>query len=193
MADWAELPCDLIVQIANPVKVLEDFIAFSAVCTSWRIAATKENFDALSPQLPLLMLEDRRYKNRDKDDDYRQFYALSKKKFSRIYYLPESRERFWFLSQGWLCTVEGRTGEMNLLHPFTRTQIQLPSQIALWALPDYKPGSETLTFVHRAVLLHVIMYLWFPIVPIILIIVWLFGDMEISTGLKLTLMVKLTL
>uniref|UniRef100_A0A3Q7HUK1 F-box domain-containing protein n=1 Tax=Solanum lycopersicum TaxID=4081 RepID=A0A3Q7HUK1_SOLLC len=57
MADWANLPNDLIAHIANRVKVIEDFIAFGAVCISWRIAATKVNFDLLSPQVPSHELE----------------------------------------------------------------------------------------------------------------------------------------
>ncbi|KAM3321566.1 hypothetical protein P3S67_002717 [Capsicum chacoense] len=43
MVNWAEFPFDLIAQIAKRVKVIEHFIAFGAVCTSWKIAATKEN------------------------------------------------------------------------------------------------------------------------------------------------------
>ncbi|KAH0635597.1 hypothetical protein KY289_035512 [Solanum tuberosum] len=97
--DWAGLPHDLLVLIAKHVKVMEDFIAFSGVCTSWRTASTKDNFDMLYPQLPLLMLP-------DKDDDYREFYSLSKGKVSRRLYLPEAKGRECFPSDqmGWLLT-----------------------------------------------------------------------------------------
>ncbi|KAG5606974.1 hypothetical protein H5410_028466 [Solanum commersonii] len=83
MADWAELPNAVIAHIANRVKVIEDFIAFRAVCTWWRISTIKEDFDVFLPQLPLLMLG-------AKDDDYREFYSLTKKKIIPIF-LPQAR------------------------------------------------------------------------------------------------------
>ncbi|PHU18634.1 hypothetical protein BC332_14329 [Capsicum chinense] len=61
VANWAELSKDLSDVIVKRVKLIEDFIAFSVVCTSWQNSATKANFDFLSPQLPLLMLADKDY------------------------------------------------------------------------------------------------------------------------------------
>ncbi|KAG5593419.1 hypothetical protein H5410_043933 [Solanum commersonii] len=70
-----------------------------------------DNFDVFTPQIPLLILS-------DNDDDYQELYSLSKKKVSRIF-LPEASGQLCFPSQGWLCTIENNTGDINLLHPFT--------------------------------------------------------------------------
>ncbi|TMW95805.1 hypothetical protein EJD97_008326 [Solanum chilense] len=122
---WADLPIDLLAEIANRIDVLKDFIVFTCVCTSWKIAAPKDKFDVFSPQVPLLMLA-------DKDNDYREYYSLSKKKVSSIF-LPEARGRECCPSEGWLCTMEDSTGDMNLLHALSRIQIQLPSRDDLMA------------------------------------------------------------
>lgn len=136
-ADWAGLPRDLLALIAKRVKLIEDFIAFRGVCTSWRTASPKDNFDVLSPQLPLLMLP-------DKDDDYREFYSITKGKVSRILYLPGARGRQCYPSDqvGWLLTHSYDGEEVTLLNPFSRTQIQLPNQFALMALQGFDKDPE---------------------------------------------------
>ncbi|KAH0737298.1 hypothetical protein KY290_036003 [Solanum tuberosum] len=124
MADWAGLNNDLLVEIAKRVKVIEDFIVFGCVCNSWRKASTKDNFDVLSPQLPLLMLPQK--------DDYRELYSLSKGKVSRRLYLPEAKGRECFPSHqmGWFFTQSLDVGEeVRLLNPFSATKIQLPTLI----------------------------------------------------------------
>ncbi|PHT37780.1 hypothetical protein CQW23_21353 [Capsicum baccatum] len=135
LANWAELPKDLIDLIAKCVKLIEDFIAFGVVCTSWRNSETKVNFDFLSPQLPLLMLA-------DKGDDYREFYSLSKKKVSHVF-LPEVRERECYPTEGWICNVKFDTTEMTLLHPFSRISIQLLLKKELWASAERFPERRT--------------------------------------------------
>ncbi|PHT57850.1 hypothetical protein CQW23_00213 [Capsicum baccatum] len=136
MGNWAELPYDLIVLIAKRFKLLKDFIPFCSVCTSWRIAGTKEVYKVpLEPQVPLLMLA-------DKDDGYREFYSLLDGEVSSIF-LPEARKAECYSTKGWLCTMAYTiNGEMNLLHPFSRTQIPLPPEKNLWALQGYGPVEE---------------------------------------------------
>ncbi|PHU28167.1 Histone H2A.1 [Capsicum chinense] len=154
MANWAELANDM---IAKHVEVIEDFIVFSAVCTSWRTATPKDNSDVLWPQLPLLML------GYAKDCNYREFYSLSKKKVSRLY-VPEAKWRTCFPSKGWLICFLQSELETSLLNPFSHKKIQLPPGKNLWPL-------------------QAIMYLVITVWEVI--IVWPIGDMETSTGLKL--------
>ncbi|KAM3356636.1 hypothetical protein P3S68_023350 [Capsicum galapagoense] len=135
MANWVELPNDLISHIAKRVKVIEDFIAFRVVCTSWRIATAKDNFDLLWPQLLLLML------GYSKDYNYPEFYSLSKKKVSRLY-IAESKWRTYFPSKGWfICFLQSEL-EISLLNPFSRNKIQLPPGKNLWPLQGYEAGPK---------------------------------------------------
>ncbi|KAM3356635.1 hypothetical protein P3S68_023349 [Capsicum galapagoense] len=134
MSNWVELPNDPIAHIAKRVKVIEDFIAFRAVCTSWRNATTKDNFDVLWPQFPLLML------GYAKDYNYLEFYSLSKKKVSRLY-IPEATWRTCFPSKGWfICFLQSEL-EIRLLNLFSHNKIQLPGK-NLWPLQGYEGPKE---------------------------------------------------
>ncbi|WMV57400.1 hypothetical protein MTR67_050785 [Solanum verrucosum] len=113
MADCTKLSNDVIAHIANRIKVIEDFIAFGAVCTSWRIATTKDNFDVLSSQVPLLMLQGVNH-----EEYYQNIYSLSKKKASPIFLLQVRGSECVPISEGWLCTMERDTGGDKFVAPF---------------------------------------------------------------------------
>ncbi|WMV36422.1 hypothetical protein MTR67_029807, partial [Solanum verrucosum] len=100
--------------IVNRVKVIEDFIAFRSICTSWRITNIKDDFNVFSPQIPLLMLGAKH------EDDSPEFYSLFKNKVSRLF-LPKAKNAECFPTEGWLFTVTitSRDGEMNLLQRFS--------------------------------------------------------------------------
>ncbi|KAL3497857.1 hypothetical protein ACH5RR_040589 [Cinchona calisaya] len=71
--DWSELLPDLLFMIARKIQVVKDFTAFRGVCTSWRGAASKQDFNKPWPrQFPLLMLSEKQ------ESDDREFISLSK-------------------------------------------------------------------------------------------------------------------
>lgn len=47
MGDWSQLPQELVTEIAKELLILEDFAAFSTVCTSWRSALFDQYSDLL--------------------------------------------------------------------------------------------------------------------------------------------------
>ncbi|XP_027096155.1 probable F-box protein At1g44080 [Coffea arabica] len=85
ISDWSELLPDLLIMIARRIQLMEDFMAFRGVCTSWRAAASVDNFVKSWPTVPLLMLAEK------KDTDYRKFYSLSRGKIWRRMPLPEAK------------------------------------------------------------------------------------------------------
>ncbi|KAG5584439.1 hypothetical protein H5410_044873 [Solanum commersonii] len=123
----------------------------------------------LYPQLPLLMLP-------DKDDDYREFYSLSKGKVSRRLYLPEAKGRECFPSDqmAWLLTQSLDGKEVYKKRRRRRKKKKKKKRNIV--------TSETLFYlpIHR---LHQIMYSSLHITQ--MLIIWFFGDLEILIGLNL--------
>ncbi|XP_058203102.1 uncharacterized protein LOC131317581 [Rhododendron vialii] len=142
MGNWAELPEDILVLIAKRITLFEDFLFFSGVCRSWHSVAVNDNFKG-SEQIPWLMLS-----NEDKPDE-RRFVSVRKDSIIRTVNLPEARGKRCLETLGWLLTTS-EDGDINLLHPFTRVQINLPH---ISTSEYYHPRrNKHLRFINKAVL-----------------------------------------
>ncbi|KAI8569431.1 hypothetical protein RHMOL_Rhmol02G0278500 [Rhododendron molle] len=143
MGNWAELPEELLILTANKISLFDDFLSFSGVCRSWRSVAVNDNFKG-SEQIPWLMLSDK-----DKPDE-RQFVSLRKGGVIRTVNLPEVRGKRCLETLGWFVTI-AEDGEMNLLHPFTRVQINLP-HVTTFKNYHMRTGDQNMSFIRKAVL-----------------------------------------
>ncbi|XP_058203103.1 putative F-box protein At1g65770 [Rhododendron vialii] len=142
MGNWAELPEDILVLIAKRITLFEDFLFFSGVCRSWRSVAVNDNFKE-SDQIPWLMLSEK-----DKPDE-RQFVSMRKGGVIRTINLPEARGKRCLETLGWLVTTS-EDSDINLLHPFTRVQINV-SHIS--TSEYYHPRrNKHLRFINKAIL-----------------------------------------
>lgn len=145
MANWSELLHDLLILISKRITSYEDFIAFGGVCTSWRLAATKPNFISKSPQIPWLMLAEKETNHKN----LREFFIPSKGKIHKVM-LPEASKRRCLSSRGWLLTIGENGVDANLMHPFSRVQIQLPS---LNTFKDYELyGTYNMHYISKVIL-----------------------------------------
>ncbi|KAF7850370.1 hypothetical protein BT93_L5586 [Corymbia citriodora subsp. variegata] len=123
MSNWGALPQDLLQLVAGRLDG-EDFVAFSAVCPSWRSAGVGP-YDARmrAPWLVSFL------------DSESRFWSVSRAKVHRAP-LPSTVGRLCY--QGWMITgPEGRG--LGLLNPILGASIDLP-------------GSETFSCVHKFVL-----------------------------------------
>ncbi|XP_028954759.1 F-box protein SKIP23-like isoform X2 [Malus domestica] len=126
MADWAGLPRELILSLAERMGSLEEFIVFGAVCKSWRSVATKENYFTceLGPkhQVPLLILP------QEKGAATRKCYNLKKRKICQLN-LSELEDKLFLSSLGWLLTVSKKDLKFCLIHPLNHARIELPCPV----------------------------------------------------------------
>lgn len=123
MVDWSKLPYDIIHKVATCITVVEDFLAFSSVCCSWRSVYLAKQWHP-GPQVPVLMFCN------DENSSIRSFLSLYRCEVSNTE-LPEAHgRRCWDSSSGWLVTI-GNDLEIRLLNPFTRVYFNLPPKSSL--------------------------------------------------------------
>ncbi|KAB2637588.1 F-box protein SKIP23-like [Pyrus ussuriensis x Pyrus communis] len=108
MAQWSDLPLDLVVSIAKRVLLLEHFIVFGAVCRSWKSAATKENFTR-THQVPLLMLPEK------KGTTLREFCSLKHGKVFKQNMPELVTGKLFYSSLGWLMTHPSWTSDYTVM------------------------------------------------------------------------------
>ncbi|CAI9096504.1 OLC1v1032666C1 [Oldenlandia corymbosa var. corymbosa] len=117
-AVYVSIVTQILVLVAKQIPSVEDFLAFSGDCTSWRAAASINKFDnnsAASRKVPLVMLADK------PDSDDREFYNRSKGKISMRLSLPEAKSKRWMEAGfGWLLLTSESSGELTLLNFLTR-------------------------------------------------------------------------
>ncbi|EOY24683.1 Uncharacterized protein TCM_016223 [Theobroma cacao] len=146
MADWSELPGDLLVLIAKKLVSVEEFLAFGVVCTSWRSAADKSNFEPSQQQPPWLMLSKRKHKR------FREFFSLTTHKIYK-FSIPDDIGKKCLASQGWLFAI-GKTFDINLIHPLSGARVPLPQMHTLKGLNCLfdSPASLCFHFIYKAIL-----------------------------------------
>ncbi|KAL3828897.1 hypothetical protein ACJIZ3_017699 [Penstemon smallii] len=178
MAEWATLPTDILVLIAERIDFFEDFVNFCVVCKSWQlITSILGKGRTLPPRFPWVMLTDiaeQNYPIVTEDMDSldmlvkeveknefiegmynRRFYSFSTSK-TYEFELPEAtRRKCLGVSYGWLLTVDYDL-QINILHPFTRQQIGMPPLLSFMDQPEcdenFKLQKVVNFFVRKAVM-----------------------------------------
>ncbi|KAL3830773.1 hypothetical protein ACJIZ3_019575 [Penstemon smallii] len=119
MADWSELPFELLKLISRLSHFLDDYVRFGLVCKSWRAALLLKDKNNSCSLLPLLMFT-------ENENCLRLFCSPFN---NRLYQfdLPEIYDRrCWGSSNGWLVTLDAKY-ELHLFNPLSSVQILLPS------------------------------------------------------------------
>ncbi|KAH7550307.1 hypothetical protein JRO89_XS13G0169000 [Xanthoceras sorbifolium] len=142
--NWSELNLDLLEEIARRIKLYDDFVAFSIVCSLCRSAAVKENFRFMSSHIPLLMLPSKGCSNSC------GFFDLPKG-MTRSILLPECDGKKCFSSKGWLITID-LDWNMSLLNPFSRVQIELSHMEMFENWEDLETLNMQVSFISKCAL-----------------------------------------
>ncbi|KAL2539998.1 F-box protein SKIP23 [Abeliophyllum distichum] len=93
MADWTDLPMDILVVIAESLTVIEDFTSFSAVCKEWQSAtAILKKKPSLPTRYPRIMLSEKVDTKDQGNQDDRYFLNLLTSKTYQLK-LPQASGR----------------------------------------------------------------------------------------------------
>lgn len=128
MTPWSDLLPEILNKITEKFDFYEDFINFLCVCSSWKSSVSKTNkniIQNLPSRFPMLMLAESNT-NEDDDQDCRMFFLLSNGGTMRKLRLPEARWQRCISTHGWLLTTGEEEFCAKLIHPLSRTQIDLP-------------------------------------------------------------------
>ncbi|XP_058782905.1 probable F-box protein At1g44080 [Vicia villosa] len=140
VAEWAELPQDIIQFISKKLTIYSDYLRFRCVCRTWNSYIPKTPLH-LPPQFPWLMLS------------HTTFFDPSTHKFHHLN-LPLSSSHNTLIcgsSFGWLIILH-EISEVRLLNPITHVTLSLPS---LYTLPEFvrKPlESNNNKFLYKVIL-----------------------------------------
>lgn len=123
MANFSELPQELIELCIKPLMYFDDRIRFGAACKSWRSAylATRDRPSYCSP--PWLMITN----DADDTEDCRTFACLSGECVIDVPVPGIRGRKCWGSPFGWVVTF-GLDYSINILNPLSGVQIPLPHQ-----------------------------------------------------------------
>ncbi|KAK9756796.1 hypothetical protein RND81_01G122000 [Saponaria officinalis] len=129
MANWNKLDLDLLIIIAEKLQFLEDFNAFSGVCTWWRRSLQLVHEPSVSRHAPWLMLPEpvssKKHLFRGLNDR-----IILEADLPDIVIAPiVRRSRDWrhlFSSRGWLICISPIGFNIILLHPLLKILINPP-------------------------------------------------------------------
>ncbi|PIA36156.1 hypothetical protein AQUCO_03400220v1 [Aquilegia coerulea] len=153
MADWSELPSDLLDLIARKVTKISDHLQYSAVCSSWRSVAIENRYHVLCKSFPKLVIpgetensETRRCLEPIPDDrKYFNFCESINEKSSQKQLSVPHEYYCCGSSLGWLVLIDN-SFEMQLFNPLSGVKFKLPSSRPRhYFLPQMKSSMPSTT------------------------------------------------
>nr|GMD40229.1 F-box protein At2g26160-like [Ipomoea batatas] len=146
LADWSNLPVELLGLIADRLHFALDYVRFGMVCRPWRRVVVEKGYSSPS-FLPWLMLS-------QKINSELRGVCYPYKHRSFYLYLPElNNKRCWGSPFGWVVTLDSDF-QLGLLNPLSRAQLMLPPLRKCPNLKNMDCGAKRFrnSFVYKAAL-----------------------------------------